>query len=147
MPYEERREGREGREYREGGMSVKARLRAKARKKNRKGKKRGFARVKVSRLTTDKTLVVDYKDHKLLRDLLFAKIVLNHAISLMGKSIAPLLLERLREAIRVAWSSLRGDAGNSDDDSDAPGGGTLKASKDNSGKRSSAEVRKTISVS
>jgi len=76
VPYEERREGRDfregrdGREYREGGMSVKARLRAKARKKNRKSKKRGFARVKVSRLTTDKTLVVDYKDHKLLRSFL-----------------------------------------------------------------------------
>ena len=51
-------------------MSVKARLRAKARKKNRRGKKRGFSRVKVSRLTTDKTLVVDYKDHKLLRSFL-----------------------------------------------------------------------------
>ena len=38
--------------------------------KNRKGKKRGFSRVKVSRLTTDKTLVVDYKDHKLLRSFL-----------------------------------------------------------------------------
>ena len=51
-------------------MSVKARLRAKARKKNRRGKKRGFSRVKVYRLTTDKTLVVDYKDHKLLRSFL-----------------------------------------------------------------------------
>ena len=40
MPYEDRRESRE---YREGGMSVKARLRAKARKKNRKSKKRGFS--------------------------------------------------------------------------------------------------------
>ena len=67
MPYEDRRESRE---QREGGMSVKARLRAKARKKNRRGKKRGFSRVKVSRLTTDKTLVVDYKDHKLLRSFL-----------------------------------------------------------------------------
>ena len=67
MPYEDRRESRE---YREGGMSVKARLRAKARKKNRKSKKRGFSRVKVSRLITDKTLVVDYKDHKLLRSFL-----------------------------------------------------------------------------
>ncbi len=57
------------REYRDrdreggGGYSVKSRLRAKARK-------RGFARKKVSRLTTDKTLVVDYKDPKLLRSFL-----------------------------------------------------------------------------
>jgi small subunit ribosomal protein S18 len=76
------REGREGRdsysrdregysrEGREGGMSVKARLRAKARKRDRKMRKRAFARKKVSRLTTDKTLVVDYKDPKLLRSFL-----------------------------------------------------------------------------
>ena len=51
-------------------MSVKGRLRAKARKKSSRGKKRGFSRVKVSRLTTDKSLVVDYKDHKLLRSFL-----------------------------------------------------------------------------
>ena len=50
--------------------TVKGRLRAKARKKARKQKKRGFARKKVSRLTTDKTLVVDYKDPKLLRSFL-----------------------------------------------------------------------------
>ena len=57
---------------REGGgaYSVKARLRAKARKKDRKLRKRGFARKKVSRLTTDKTLVIDYKDPKLLRSFL-----------------------------------------------------------------------------
>lgn len=50
-------------------QTVKARLRAKARKKARKAsKKKGrFVRRKVSRLTTDKTLVVDYKDVKLLR--------------------------------------------------------------------------------
>jgi len=53
-----------------GGYSVKSRLRAKARKRDRKAKKRGFARKKVSRLTTDKTLVVDYKDPKLLRSFL-----------------------------------------------------------------------------
>jgi small subunit ribosomal protein S18 len=50
--------------------SVKARLRAKARKRDRKARKRGFVRKKVSRLTTDKTLVVDYKDPKLLRSFL-----------------------------------------------------------------------------
>jgi small subunit ribosomal protein S18 len=55
---------------REGGTSVKARLRAKARKRDRKMRKRTFARKKVSRLTTDKTVVVDYKDPKLLRSFL-----------------------------------------------------------------------------
>ncbi len=75
MSYEERRD-REPREYRDrdsrdgGGSSVKGRLRAKARKRDRKMKKKGFVRKKVSRLTTDKTLVVDYKDHKLLRSFL-----------------------------------------------------------------------------
>jgi small subunit ribosomal protein S18 len=53
-----------------GGYSVKSRLRAKARKRDRKARKRGLARKKVSRLTTDKTLVVDYKDPKLLRSFL-----------------------------------------------------------------------------
>ena len=53
-----------------GPMSVKSRLRAKARKRDRKNKKRSFSRKKVSRLTTDKTLVVDYKDPKLLRSFL-----------------------------------------------------------------------------
>ena len=57
-------------ERREGGTSVKARLRAKARKRDRKNRKRTFARKKVSRLTTDKTVVVDYKDPKLLRSFL-----------------------------------------------------------------------------
>jgi len=55
---------------REGSNSVKARLRAKARKRDRKNRKRTFARKKVSRLTTDKTVVVDYKDPKLLRSFL-----------------------------------------------------------------------------
>lgn len=66
MSYEDRRD----REPREGASSVKGRLRAKARKRDRKMKKKGFVRKKVSRLTTDKTLVVDYKDHKLLRSFL-----------------------------------------------------------------------------
>ena len=57
-------------ERREGGTSVKARLRAKARKRDRKTRKRSFGRKKVSRLTTDKTVVVDYKDPKLLRSFL-----------------------------------------------------------------------------
>jgi len=66
------RDYRGDREYRgrEGGMSVKARLRAKARKRDRKQRKRSFGRKKVSRLTTDKSLVVDYKDPKLLRSFL-----------------------------------------------------------------------------
>lgn len=51
-------------------MTVRSRLRARARKRDRKNKKRGFVRKKVSRLTTDKTLVVDYKDAKLLRGFL-----------------------------------------------------------------------------
>ena len=58
----ERREG--------GGGSVKSRLRAKARKRDRKSRKRSFGRKKVSRLTTDKSVVVDYKDPKLLRSFL-----------------------------------------------------------------------------
>jgi small subunit ribosomal protein S18 len=58
------------RDRREGGGSIKSRLRAKARKRDRKNKKRSFARKKVSRLTTDKTAVVDYKDPKLLRSFL-----------------------------------------------------------------------------
>lgn len=67
------RDHRGDREYRggrEGGMSVKARLRAKARKRDRKMRKRSFGRKKVSRLTTDKSLIVDYKDPKLLRSFL-----------------------------------------------------------------------------
>lgn len=71
----DRDRGDRGRDYRDrdregGGYSVKARLRAKARKRDRKMRKRGFARKKVSRLTTDKSLVIDYKDPKLLRSFL-----------------------------------------------------------------------------
>jgi ribosomal protein S18 len=47
--------------------SVKARLRAKARKKARKLRKKTFRGPKVSRLTTDKGLVIDYKDPRILR--------------------------------------------------------------------------------
>ena len=48
-------------------MSVKARLRAKARKRARKGGKRTLRAKKVSRLTTDKNLKVNYKDPRVLR--------------------------------------------------------------------------------
>jgi small subunit ribosomal protein S18 len=47
--------------------SLKYRLRAKARKKARKLRKKTFRGPKVSRLTTDKGLVVDYKDPRVLR--------------------------------------------------------------------------------
>lgn len=47
--------------------SLKYRLRAKARKKARKLKKKSFRGPKVSRLTTDKGLVIDYKDPRVLR--------------------------------------------------------------------------------
>jgi len=57
--------GREG-----GGGSVKARLRAKARKKARKQQKKLFTRKKVSRLSQDPTIKIDYKDAKLLRSFL-----------------------------------------------------------------------------
>ena len=69
---QEHREHREHREFREPrDMSVKGRLRARARKRDRKlRKKRGFVRQKVSRLTTDKSISVDYKDPKLLRSFL-----------------------------------------------------------------------------
>jgi small subunit ribosomal protein S18 len=46
---------------------LKYRLRAKARKKARKLRKKTFRGPKVSRLTTDKGLVVDYKDPRVLR--------------------------------------------------------------------------------
>ena len=63
--------GRSDRGYdrdREGGeRTVKARLRAKARKKARKLRKKTFRGPKVSRLTTDKGLVIDYKDPRVLR--------------------------------------------------------------------------------
>ena len=74
MPYDENRPDRGDRfgggDRREGSNTVKGRLRAKARKRDRKNRKRTFARKKVSRLTTDKTVVVDYKDPKLLRSFL-----------------------------------------------------------------------------
>jgi len=47
--------------------SLKYRLRAKARKKARKLRKKTFRGPKVSRLTTDKGLVIDYKDPRVLR--------------------------------------------------------------------------------
>jgi len=48
--------------------SVKARLRAAARKKARKGKKKGmFQRRKVCRFCADKTAVLDYKEVKTMR--------------------------------------------------------------------------------
>jgi small subunit ribosomal protein S18 len=50
-----------------GSWSVKARLRARARKKARKGKKRMFQRRKVCRFCADKKLVLDYKEAKTLR--------------------------------------------------------------------------------
>jgi small subunit ribosomal protein S18 len=51
-----------------GNWSVKARLRAAARKKARKGKKKGmFQRRKVCRFCADKNVVIDYKEAKMLR--------------------------------------------------------------------------------
>jgi len=70
VSFDDRRSYDDRREREERPSSVKGRLRAKARKRERKLKKKGFVRKKVSRLTTDKTLVVDYKDHKLLRSFL-----------------------------------------------------------------------------
>lgn len=61
------RGGDRDRDRERGPMSVKARLRAKARKKARKLKKKSFRGPKVSRLTTDKGLVIDYKDPRVLR--------------------------------------------------------------------------------
>ena len=52
---------------RRSNWSVKARLRAKARKKARKGKKRMFQRRKVCRFCADKKLLLDYKEAKTLR--------------------------------------------------------------------------------
>lgn len=46
---------------------VKARLRAKARKRARKSGRKPFRGKKVSRLTTDRTLEVNYKDARVLR--------------------------------------------------------------------------------
>ena len=50
-----------------GNWSVKARLRARARKKARKGKKRMFQRRKVCRFCADSSIEIDYKDAKSLR--------------------------------------------------------------------------------
>jgi small subunit ribosomal protein S18 len=63
------RPDREGRDERSrGGWSVKARLRAAARKKARKSKKKGmFQRRKVCRFCADKNVVIDYKEAKTLR--------------------------------------------------------------------------------
>jgi ribosomal protein S18 len=61
--------GRDGFDRDEGPQprGLKFRLRAKARKKARKLRKKTFRGPKVSRLTTDKGLVVDYKDPRVLR--------------------------------------------------------------------------------
>jgi small subunit ribosomal protein S18 len=51
-----------------GSWSVKARLRSAARRKARKGKKKGmFQRRKVCRFCADKNLAIDYKEAKTLR--------------------------------------------------------------------------------
>jgi small subunit ribosomal protein S18 len=61
------RPGRGSDDRSRGSWSVKARLRARARKKARKGKKRMFQRRKVCRFCADKKLLLDYKDVKTLR--------------------------------------------------------------------------------
>lgn len=62
------RGGRPGRDRdEERPRGLKARLRAKARKRARKAGRRAFRGKKVSRLTTDRTLEVDYKDGRVLR--------------------------------------------------------------------------------
>ena len=63
-PREDRPGGppRERREY-----SVKSRLRARARKKARKGKKKMFQRRKVCRFCADKKVAIDYKEARTLR--------------------------------------------------------------------------------
>jgi len=69
-PAREDREERpdRGGERPRGTWSVKARLRAAARKKARKGKKKGmFQRRKVCRFCADKTAVLNYKEVKTLR--------------------------------------------------------------------------------
>jgi small subunit ribosomal protein S18 len=48
-------------------MSVKARLRARARKKQRKTRKKMFQRSKVCRFCADKRVSIDYKEPKTLR--------------------------------------------------------------------------------
>jgi small subunit ribosomal protein S18 len=59
--------GRPGDDDRRGTWSVKARLRARARKKQRKGKRQMFQRRKVCRFCADKKLLLDYKEPKTLR--------------------------------------------------------------------------------
>jgi small subunit ribosomal protein S18 len=60
--------GERGGDRPRGAWSVKARLRAAARKKARKAKKKGmFQRRKVCRFCADKTAVLDYKEVKTLR--------------------------------------------------------------------------------
>ena len=51
-------------------MTVKGRLRAKARKKARKQKRSGFQKRKISRFSQDKKIEFDYKDAKILRSFL-----------------------------------------------------------------------------
>lgn len=66
----ERRERRRDDDREEGSgrhASLKSRLRAKARKRARKKGRRVFRGKKVSRLTTDKSLEIDYKDARVLR--------------------------------------------------------------------------------
>ena len=54
-------------ERREEPNSVKAKLRARARKKARRQKKKGFVRRKVCRFCADSTIELDYKDPTALR--------------------------------------------------------------------------------
>jgi small subunit ribosomal protein S18 len=68
--YRGRDDGYRGRgddDRREEPNSVKARLRARARKKARRQKKKGFVRRKVCRFCADSTIELDYKDPKALR--------------------------------------------------------------------------------
>ena len=69
-PRGDRREGRGPRDRDEGPrapMTVKGRLRARARKKARKSRKKMFQRRKVCRFCADKKLGLDYKEPKTLR--------------------------------------------------------------------------------
>ena len=61
------REGRRDREDRPGDGSVKSRLRARARKKARRQRKKGFVRRKVCRFCADSALIIDFRDAKSLR--------------------------------------------------------------------------------
>jgi len=64
----ERREGRHERyPRRDEPQSVKSRLRARARKKARKQRGKGFLRRKVCRFCADSSLKIDYRDPKSLR--------------------------------------------------------------------------------